>query len=90
LPTLPEKARAQLAEENGALVEEGIEALKKAIELKPNDADAMAYLNLMYRERSDLQADREPREADLKLADEWVEKALAIKKEAAGAASAFQ
>jgi len=89
LPTLPESARAQLASENIGLVEEGIQALQKAIELKPNDADAMAYLNLMYRERSDLEADAAVREADLKLADEWVDKALAIKKGVAGA-TAFE
>lgn len=84
LPPLPEKDRATLAEENNPLVDEGIKALQKAIELKPNDADAMAYLNLMYREKSDIDPDAETRIADLKQADEWVQKALAIKKGAAG------
>jgi tetratricopeptide (TPR) repeat protein len=88
LPPLPEKARAKLEEDNKALVDEGIQALQKAIELKPNDADAMAYLNLMYREKSDYEADSEAREADLKLAEEWVEKALNIKKQVAGKAAA--
>jgi tetratricopeptide (TPR) repeat protein len=88
LPPLPEKARAKLEEENQALVDEGIQALQKAIELKPNDADAMAYLNLMYREKSDYEADPEARQADLKQAEEWVEKALNIKKQAATKATA--
>jgi tetratricopeptide (TPR) repeat protein len=88
LPALPEKARVQLAEENGPLVEEGIEALQKAIEIKPNDADAMAYLNLMYREKSDLEPNAAEREADLQKADEWVEKALDMKKQAAAKAAA--
>lgn len=91
LPPIPEKARAELAEENSALVEEGMQALEKAIGLKPNDADAMTYLNLMYRERSDLQTEAEQREADLKLADELIAKALNVKKgAAAAAASAFE
>jgi tetratricopeptide (TPR) repeat protein len=87
LPPLPEKARAKLQEENQALVDEGIQALQKAIDLKPNDADAMAYLNLMYREKSDYEADPKDRQADLKQAEEWVEKALNIKKQGAGKAS---
>lgn len=91
LPPIPANARAGLAEENSELVEEGLEVLQKAIDLKPNDADAMAYLNLMYRERSDLQEDAEAREEDLKMADEWVEKALNVMKGATEEApSAFE
>lgn len=81
LPPLPEKARAQLAEQNSPLVDDGIQALEKAIELKPNDADAMTYLNLMYREKADLEARSADREGDLDKADELIQKALGIKKE---------
>ena len=31
--------------------------LEKALELRPDYDDAMAYMNLMYRERADLQCD---------------------------------
>lgn len=88
LPPLPEKARAKLEEDNKALVEEGIEALQKSIELKPNDDAAMAYVNLLYRQKAEYEADAAAREADLKQADEWVEKALNAKKAAAEKASA--
>ncbi len=88
LPPLPEKARAQLESDNSALVEEAITALQKAIELKPNDIDAMTYLNLMYREKSDFEADSNARQADLNLADELMQKALGIRKEAAEKAAA--
>jgi tetratricopeptide (TPR) repeat protein len=88
LPPLPEKARAQLEQDNKALVDEGIQALQKAIDLKPNDDAAMAYINLMYREKSDYEADASAREEDLKQANEWVEKALGIKKQAAQKAAA--
>ena len=41
----------------------------------------MAYLNLMYRERADVQCDDPAaRAADLKTADEWVDKTMATKK----------
>ena len=80
LPPLPEKARAGLEKENGPLVEEGLKALQKAIELKPNYDAAMVYLSLTYRERSHLDADQSVHEADLQQANEWVQKALDIRK----------
>jgi tetratricopeptide (TPR) repeat protein len=80
LPPFPEKARAQLEEQNGALVKEGVEVLEKAIQLKPNDFNTMSYLNLMYRQKADLEPEAAAREADLKTADDWVTKAVAVRK----------
>ena len=80
LPPFPEKTRAELAEQNGPLVKEGLEALDKAIQLKPNDFDTMSYLNLMYRQKADLEADASDRAADLKQANDWTEKAIAVRK----------
>ena len=85
LPVIPEKYRKDLADQNGPLVEEGLNALNKAILLKPNDVDSMAYLNLTYRQKAEIDPDNETREADLKLADDWVNKNLAARK--AGTAS---
>jgi tetratricopeptide (TPR) repeat protein len=85
LPVIPEKLRKGLAEQNGPLVDEGLSALKKAIELKPNDADSMVYLNLMYRQKAEIDDDNETRQADLKQAEDWVDKAVAARK--AGTAS---
>src|SRR5271165_9448 len=66
---------------NQAVVEDGIAKLNKAIDLRPDYDDAMAYLNLMYRERADLECDNpSARAADLKNADDWVDKTLATKK----------
>ncbi len=91
LPPLPEKARAQLAEDNAPLIDEGIQALQKAIELRPDYVDAMAYLNLMYREKAEIEADSSAREADVKQAEELTQKALGIKKQQTErAASAVQ
>lgn len=82
LPPLPAKARTDLAKENGPLVDEGIKELQQALELKPNDSDAMAYMNLMYREKADIEPDAAAREADLKQAEEWVNKAVALRQQA--------
>jgi len=83
LPPLPEKARAELAEKNNALVDEAIKSLQKAIELKPNYDDAMAYLSLMDREKADLERDKNAEAADLKEAETWVQKALDTRKQVA-------
>jgi len=87
LPVIPAKFRKDLAEQNAPLVEEGLNALKKAIELKPNDADSMVYLNLMYRQKAEIDADDDTREADLKQAEEWVDKALAERKKGTASGS---
>jgi TonB family protein len=66
---------------NREKVEEGIADLAKAIKLRPDFADAMAYLNLMYRERADIQCgDPAARASDLKTADGWVDKFTATKR----------
>ena len=71
----------ELRIKNASLIEEGIDSLGRAIELSPDYDDAMAYLNLMYRERADVECD-DPvaREEDLKTADKWVDQTLATKK----------
>lgn len=74
------EAHAELVERNLPKIEEGMEHLQKAIELDPDYADAMAYLNLLYRERADLAETKEEHDEYIAKADEWVEKTLATKK----------
>lgn len=64
---------------DGAL-EDGEGALQKALALNPRNADAMAYMNLLIRERADLRDTEAEWRADIRVADEWVQKALAAKK----------
>jgi tetratricopeptide (TPR) repeat protein len=75
---IPVRPRLELAKTNGPLVEEGIEALKKAIEIKPDYIDALAYLNLLYREKADLVEGAE-RAALTSQADEIIEKIKEIR-----------
>jgi tetratricopeptide (TPR) repeat protein len=71
----------QLAADHRQEVDEGIEMLVKAIQLRPDYDDAMAYMNLMLRERADLRCDdAKARAADLAEADKWVDATLATKK----------
>ncbi len=73
------------------IVLDGIDNLNKALQLRPDYDDAMAYMNLLYRRKGDLQCgDEGARQADLKTADEWVDKTLAVKKAKADKAPAAQ
>jgi tetratricopeptide (TPR) repeat protein len=71
----------ELRARNESIIAEGIEDLNKAIRLKPDYDDAMAYLNLLYREKADIECDNfTVRAEDLKTAEAWVDKTLAVKK----------
>jgi tetratricopeptide (TPR) repeat protein len=80
---MPPAVVKKFAEQFGPLVDEGISKIQKAIELRPNYDDAMAYLNLLYRQKADMETSAEAREADLKKADELVDKVKAIKQKKA-------
>lgn len=80
-PIKDKKACEALAEKNTPLIQEGLDALNKATQLKENYDDAMAYINLMYRRKADTECGNEDgRKADLATADEWVQKAMAARK----------
>jgi tetratricopeptide (TPR) repeat protein len=90
LPPLPEKYRAQLEQENSQIVDEGIQALQKALDLKPNDLNSMAYLGLLYRQKADLEKSKADRAADLKEADNWQQKAMELRNAPAAKTPASQ
>jgi tetratricopeptide (TPR) repeat protein len=75
------KACAELKVKNAPAIQEGIDTLSKAIQIRPDYDDAMAYLNLMYREKGDVECDDlAARAEDLKTADHWVDETLRVKK----------
>jgi tetratricopeptide (TPR) repeat protein len=75
------KVCEDLKTKNMPLIQEGIDSLDKAIALRPDYDDAMAYLNLMYREKADVECDDlAGRQQDLKTADHWVDQTLLTKK----------
>jgi tetratricopeptide (TPR) repeat protein len=80
-PIKDKKVCEDLRAKNEQTVNEGINMLQRALELRQDYDDAMAYLNLMYREKADLACnDPAQRAIDLKTADEWVEKTMATKR----------
>lgn len=79
-PLKDKKVCETLKTNNSAAVEDGIDMLNQALKLRPDYDDAMAYMNLLYRERADFNCDSDESKADLKTADEWVDKTMATKK----------
>src|SRR5215813_5683549 len=76
---LPPAVRTEYASKYGTLIDEGITDLQKAISLKPDYDDAMAYLNLLYRRKADMVESVDERNNFLKQADDLVDKVKEIK-----------
>jgi tetratricopeptide (TPR) repeat protein len=76
---MPPDVRDAYIKENSQLVDEGITDLRKAIELRPDYDDAMAYLNLLLRRKADEAMTPDERASLLKEADDLVDKAKEIK-----------
>lgn len=90
-PIKDKKVKADLEAQYSATIDDGIKNLQKALDIDPNYDDAMAYMNLLIRERADLDDSPEQYKADIDTADKWVQKALDTKKaKAAAAAKAAQ
>jgi tetratricopeptide (TPR) repeat protein len=86
---LPPNLRDQFASQYGSVVDEGIQQVQKAIQLRPDYADAMAYLNLLYRQKADMVTSSDERADLLKQADQLVNEVKEIQqKEAAAPKSA--
>lgn len=78
LDPLPPALRDEFIQKEGATVNEGITDLQKAIQIKPDYANAMAYLNLLLRQKADMETTSEARQADEKQADDLLEKVKEI------------
>jgi len=79
-PLKDKKVKDQLKDQYSATIEDGIKNLQKALEIDPNYDDAMAYMNLLIRERADLDDSPDQYKKDIDTADSWVQKALDTKK----------
>jgi tetratricopeptide (TPR) repeat protein len=65
-------------------VDSGIAMLTKAISLRKDYIDAMAYMNQFYRLRADLECGSKKNfKADIKQSDEWADRAAAARKKQA-------
>ena len=77
----PKKIMEELKTENSALVEEGLQYLNQAVANRPNYDDAMQYLNLIYRNKADMDYGNPTAvAADLAAAKDWASKAMGTRK----------
>jgi tetratricopeptide (TPR) repeat protein len=76
---LPASVRTEYAAKYGPVVDEGIADLQKAISLRPDYDDAMAYLGLLYRRKADMVDSADERASLQKQADDLLDKIKEIK-----------
>jgi hypothetical protein len=79
-PIKDKKVREQLKAEWLDTINQGIQHLEQALQVDPEYDEAMAYMNLLIRERADLADSPEQYRKDIEVADNWVQKALDTKK----------
>jgi tetratricopeptide (TPR) repeat protein len=80
---LPPDVRKDYTDKYQAMVDDGINNLKKAIDLKPDYDDAMTYLNLLYRRKADMVESPAERDQLTKEADDLLDKVKEIKQKRA-------
>jgi len=87
-PLKDKKVRDELKKEYGAQLDDGIMDLQKALDIDKDYADAMAFMNLLIRERAYLADDKAEYDKGVNTANDWLQKTLDTKKaNAAKAAS---
>jgi tetratricopeptide (TPR) repeat protein len=69
-------------EERARIVEEGLQALNKAIELKPDYFEAVSYINLLYREKAKIETDPVKKQEYIDTANKYLQQALEMRKAA--------
>jgi tetratricopeptide (TPR) repeat protein len=69
-------------EQRAKIVEEGMQALNKALEIKPDYFEAISYINLLYREKAKIETDPAKKKEFTEAADKFLAQALEMRKKA--------
>jgi tetratricopeptide (TPR) repeat protein len=64
------------------MIDDGMNALQTALKIKPDNFDALTYMNLLYRERAKIETDDAKKQEDVAAADKYREQALELRKKA--------
>jgi len=64
------------------IVEDGLQSLNKAVELKPDYFEAITYINLLYREKAKMETDPAKKQEYLDTANKYLQQALEMRKAA--------
>ena len=82
-PIKDKKIREDVKAQYDSVIDDGLKCLDKALQIDPEYVDAMAYENLLIRERADLSTEKKDYESQIKVADQWIQSALDMKKKIA-------
>jgi tetratricopeptide (TPR) repeat protein len=64
------------------IIDEGLEALNKAIQMKPDYFEAVSYINLLYREKAKMETDPVKKQEYTDTANKYLQQALEMRKAA--------
>jgi len=84
VPIKDKKVREELRASYWNIIADGIRNLETSLSLDGDYDDAMAYLNLLYRQRADLAENMDEYRKDTATADDWLQKTLTKRRQKAG------
>ncbi len=79
-PLKDKKVRDEVAAKNAAVIDDGIKNLDKSLAIDPEYDDAMAYENLLYRQKADLEDSSEAYKQDIDKANDFFQKTIDTRK----------
>lgn len=74
------QAATMPTEEREKDIDQALTGMQEALRIKPDYFEAMVYYNLLFREKAKLQTDEAKKQEYVAQANEWVEKAKALRK----------
>lgn len=75
-----DKIRADLKEQYGQKIDQGIDDLHKALDIDNENEDAMSYLNLLLRSKAAIADTPDQAKQDIAEANKWADKSLTTKR----------
>ena len=72
--------RVEVAAKNAPIVDAGIKYLDRSLQIDPEYDDAMAYENLLYRQKADLEDSSDMYKADIDKANDYFQKTIDTRK----------
>ena len=79
-PIKDAKLKDELTAKYGKEIQEGLDNLKKCLDIDKENEDAMSYLNLLLRTKAALEDTPDAAKADIAQAEDWSNKSLDTKK----------
>ncbi len=79
-PLKDKKVRDDLKSKYSDTIQNGLDELQKCLQYDKENENAMSYMNLLYREKADLEDTPEAAKADIAQAEDWSNKSLDMRR----------